>query len=499
MLAAVLLSIGASAQSEYYALANQTAGGGTVVRDVSIQSTVLGREMLYSVYLPAGYTSSKQYPVLYLLHGYGGDQNDWWVFDDMADDADAMISSGEIPEMIIVTPDGGTWMYIDNCYGNGINYEQYFFQDLMTDVESRYSIRRERGSRAIGGFSMGGYGQTRTGWQSTPDGREGWSDIFLKKGYSVFLVDQPRRGAAGATEEIVNDPGDVANGKFKVGAQAWYTHFRIGRVAPERYEGSQLPEGVTIAKDDNGEFLANISGRHTDFVYPQINYDAESGQYNFATISALTGNDGPVWTLTLQVSDDMAVGDYTINLNKIRLTLENYETVNVSSSMSRLTIVEKIYRKGDVNDDDDVDIADLVCVVNHVVGIETPVFLEPAADVIDNGKVDISDAVKILDYIVGDIDALAPAASFNLQAMAPVRRAAAQQPQDMATEGAAVYAGAVKVMLGEQAPLTISLKNCQTTCGYQFDLILPAGITLAATDGKYNCVLSDRHNGTQPP
>ena len=92
MLAAVLLSVGATAQSEYYALANQTAGEGTVVRNVSIQSTVLGREMLYSVYLPAGYTSSKQYPVLYLLHGYGGDQNDWWVFDDMADDADAMIS-----------------------------------------------------------------------------------------------------------------------------------------------------------------------------------------------------------------------------------------------------------------------------------------------------------------------------------------------------------------------------------------------------------------------
>lgn len=59
----------------------------------------------------------------------------------------------------------------------------------------------------------------------------------------MFLVDQPRRGAAGATEEIVNDPGDVANGKFKVGEQAWYTHFRIGRVAPDRYEGSQFPEG----------------------------------------------------------------------------------------------------------------------------------------------------------------------------------------------------------------------------------------------------------------
>lgn len=88
-----------------------------------------------------------------------------------------------------------------------------------------------------------GYGQTRTGWQSTPDGREGWSDIFLRKGYSVFLVDQPRRGAAAATEYIVTDPGDVSDGKFKVGEQAWYTHFRIGRVAPGRYEGSQFPAG----------------------------------------------------------------------------------------------------------------------------------------------------------------------------------------------------------------------------------------------------------------
>ena len=89
-----------------------------------------------------------------------------------------------------------------------------------------------------------GYGQTRTGWQATPDGREGWADLFLRKGYSTFLVDQPRRGAAAATEMIVDDPGDVDGKKFKVGEQAWYTHFRIGRVAPERYEGSQFPEGA---------------------------------------------------------------------------------------------------------------------------------------------------------------------------------------------------------------------------------------------------------------
>ena len=136
---------------------------GTVLRNQTIHSEILRRDMLYSIYLPAGYTDSKQYPVLYLLHGWGGDQNEWWVYDDMADDADAMIASGEVPEMIIVTPDGQTWRYIDNWNGNGLDYEQYFFEELMPYIETRYSIRRERQSRAIGGFSMGGYGALRYG------------------------------------------------------------------------------------------------------------------------------------------------------------------------------------------------------------------------------------------------------------------------------------------------------------------------------------------------
>ena len=50
---------------------------------------------------------------------------------------------------------------------------------------------RLQGKNGMPVVFLHGYGQTRTGWQSTPDGREGWSDLFLKKGYSVFLVDQP--------------------------------------------------------------------------------------------------------------------------------------------------------------------------------------------------------------------------------------------------------------------------------------------------------------------
>mgnify|MGYP000258453321 FL=1 len=44
-----------------------------------------------------------------------------------------------------------------------------------------------------------GYGQSRTGWMATPDGKPGWADFFLRHGHSVYLIDEPRRGEAGAT------------------------------------------------------------------------------------------------------------------------------------------------------------------------------------------------------------------------------------------------------------------------------------------------------------
>lgn len=84
-----------------------------------------------------------------------------------------------------------------------------------------------------------GYGQSRMGWMTTPDGREGWSDIFLRKGHSVWLIDQPRRGEAGQTSvagTISTTPSD----------QTWYTQFRIGTYRNGEFtynEGSQFPSG----------------------------------------------------------------------------------------------------------------------------------------------------------------------------------------------------------------------------------------------------------------
>ena len=84
-----------------------------------------------------------------------------------------------------------------------------------------------------------GYGQSRMGWMTTPDGREGWSDLFLRKGHSVWLIDQPRRGEAGQTSvagTMTTEPSD----------QTWYTQFRIGTYVDDAFtynEGSQFPSG----------------------------------------------------------------------------------------------------------------------------------------------------------------------------------------------------------------------------------------------------------------
>jgi hypothetical protein len=82
-----------------------------------------------------------------------------------------------------------------------------------------------------------GYGQSRMGWQTTPDGRDGWSDYFLKEGHSVYLVDQPRRGEAGQTSVA----GTIST---KTLDQRWYTQFRIGRWENGQskvYDNSQFP------------------------------------------------------------------------------------------------------------------------------------------------------------------------------------------------------------------------------------------------------------------
>ena len=96
---------------------------------------------------------------------------------------------------------------------------------------------------------------------------------------------------------------------------------------------------------------------------------------------------------------------------KVRAT-----TLDGSNLSAEATITSQFseFKPGDVNGDGDVDIADAVCIVNHVVDKPNTAFIEAAADANGDGDIDIADAVHIVNLVVGKITALAPRFEWNL-------------------------------------------------------------------------------------
>jgi enterochelin esterase-like enzyme len=126
-------------------------------RSLIVGSEILGKEVLYSVYLPSGYESStRSYPVVYALHGAGGYEN--YFFDNgFQSILDRLIESKQIPPLIVIMPDGQRSRYINN-YDNTVRYEDFFFDELIPEVESKFRVISSKQSRAVAGTSMGGYG-----------------------------------------------------------------------------------------------------------------------------------------------------------------------------------------------------------------------------------------------------------------------------------------------------------------------------------------------------
>ncbi len=131
---------------------------GKVIEQVSIKSNILNKNVAYTIYLPADYTTSERtYPVVYLLHGYTDNNTGWLQFGEINRYADKAIADGIIPPMIIVMPNGDSSWYI-NSYDGKEKYEDFFIKEFMPSVEKTYRIKNEKKYRGIAGLSMGGYG-----------------------------------------------------------------------------------------------------------------------------------------------------------------------------------------------------------------------------------------------------------------------------------------------------------------------------------------------------
>ena len=105
--------------------------------------------MPYRVYLPENIQAERRLPVVYLLHGGGADYRSWSNESDVAQYARA--------GLILVMPEGDESYYMNEVESPRNRFEDYITHDLISDVESRLPVRKDRDGRAVIGISMGGF------------------------------------------------------------------------------------------------------------------------------------------------------------------------------------------------------------------------------------------------------------------------------------------------------------------------------------------------------
>jgi enterochelin esterase-like enzyme len=132
---------------------------------ISYESKTVGTTRKMQVYTPPGYSKDKKSPVLYLLHGIGGDETEWQRFARPNVLLDNLLADGKVTPMIVVMPNGRAQKN-DRAGGNIFAaapafaaFEQDLLKDVIPAIEARYSVQADREHRALAGLSMGG-GQT---------------------------------------------------------------------------------------------------------------------------------------------------------------------------------------------------------------------------------------------------------------------------------------------------------------------------------------------------
>jgi len=135
------------------------------------ESEGLGMDRKISIYTPPGYeTSEAEYPVLYLLHGAGGDEEAWLTLGRTAQIMDNLIAEGKAKPMLVVMPNGNVIQDAAPGAGSAGYYTPQFmvpqtmngvyeanFDEIINFVESNYRVKADKANRAVAGLSMGGY------------------------------------------------------------------------------------------------------------------------------------------------------------------------------------------------------------------------------------------------------------------------------------------------------------------------------------------------------
>lgn len=145
-----------------------------------------------------------------------------------------------------------------------------------------------------------GAGQSGKTWETTPDGRDGFGTIFLRRGFSTYIVDQPRRGRAGnstVSESIQVSPND----------QFWFENFRMG-IYPDLFEGSQFPNDQESLNQFLCQITPNTGAYDLDVISSALS--ATLDQIGEAILITHSQGGGPGWQIALRNTKVKAVASF---------------------------------------------------------------------------------------------------------------------------------------------------------------------------------------------
>lgn len=250
-----------------------------------------------------------------------------------------------------------------------------------------------------------------------------------------------------------------------------------------------LPMGVRISEDFSGLTTSTTERSQGWTIMGHKDPDADNS-YLFVAFSmdgsSLSGNEGAIMNVPLNVDSDMKTGDYPVNIENVQMTTLSFETLAPSDATSDMAI--RNYALGDINDDGYIDVADLTAAVKFILGNASSNLLFKAADVDESGIVEINDYSAVVNMVLAQED--------GPQFMGTKRLYTNTDPSLCLFTPDTTF---VKHD-GEGEALISLLEDSNIYTGLQFDLSLPEGLDFAsdgvsAISKKHDVILTKKSNG----
>lgn len=249
-----------------------------------------------------------------------------------------------------------------------------------------------------------------------------------------------------------------------------------------------LPDGVTVATDEDGFPLASLSTQRTTANKTNhFNADfKQDGALNIQAYSSrgytISGNDGEVALITINIAGTVEAGEYPIIIRNIAIADENSVTYRVDYVKSTLAI--SAYTLGDANSDGFIDVGDLTAISHYILERPDASFNAKAADANTDDNIDVGDLTAVSHLILwGSVQR--PNAARQTTETQTEPKQQSNDVTDVSTLDNVIYVEPFTVAANSTYTMSVKMKNTVVAEGFGFDLILPEGITVATDEDGF--------------